>query len=82
MNEMCFALLSQGLGNSVFCAKRNVGKILPADLLNYIANNYTAERACVVGVGVDHETLVGYAKSLQLESKPPAAQGVLKHPAY
>lgn len=60
----------RGLGNSVFCAKRNVGGISPEDLQSFVANNYTADRATVVGVGIDHELLVGYAKSLQLNAKP------------
>lgn len=67
------AAFFRGLGNSVFCAKRNVGSISPEDLQSYVANNFTADRATVIGVGVDHELLVGYAKSLQLESKPAAA---------
>lgn len=67
------AAFYQGLGNSVFCAKRNVGKIGPEDLQSFVTNNFTAERATVVGVGVDHETLLGYAKALQLESKSPVA---------
>lgn len=67
------AAFFQGLGNSVFCAKRNVGKITSADLQSYISNNYTAERACVVGVGIDHDSLLAYAKSLQLESKLPVS---------
>lgn len=67
------AAFFQGLGNSVFCAKRNVGKITPEDLHNFVSANYTAERATVVGVGIDHDTLVGYAKSLQLESKAPVS---------
>lgn len=67
------AAFFQGLGNSVFCAKRNVGKITTEDLHSYIASNYTAERAAVVGVGVDHDQLVSYAKSLQLESKAPTS---------
>lgn len=67
------AAFYQGLGNSVFCAKRNVGKIEPEDLQSFVANNFTADRATVVGIGIDHETLVGYAKALQLDAKPAAA---------
>lgn len=67
------AAYGQGLGNSVFCAKRNVGKLGPEDLQSFVTNNFTAERATVVGVGIDHETLLGYAKALDLQSKSPAA---------
>lgn len=66
------AAFYRGLGNSVFCAKRNVGHISPEDLQSYVANNFTADRATVIGVGIDHELLVGYAKSLQLEGKSSA----------
>lgn len=67
------AAFYQGLGNSVFCAKRNVGQIHAEDLQSFVANNFTGDRATVVGVGVDHNLLVGYAKSLQLDAKPTAA---------
>lgn len=63
------AAFYRGLGNSVFCAKRNVGKISPEDLQSYVTKNFTADRATVIGIGIDHELLVGYAKSLQLEGK-------------
>lgn len=63
------AAFYRGLGNSVFCAKRNVGNISPQELESFVANNLTGDRAVVVGVGIDHDLLVGYAKSLQLEAK-------------
>jgi len=63
------AAFYRGLGNSVFCAKRNVGGISPEDLQSFVSNNFTADRATVIGVGIDHDLLVGYAKSLQLEGK-------------
>lgn len=62
------AAFYRGLGNSVFCAKRNVGSILPEHLQSFVANNFTADRTAVIGIGIDHQYLVGYAKSLQLES--------------
>ncbi|XP_031617093.1 cytochrome b-c1 complex subunit 2, mitochondrial [Contarinia nasturtii] len=63
------AAFYRGLGNSVFCAKRNVGKLSPEDLHSFVSNYLTADRAVVVGVGVDHELLCGYSKQLQLEGK-------------
>lgn len=66
------AAFYRGLGNSVFCAKRNVGKISPEDLQSFVANNFTADRTAIVGVGVDHELLIGYAQQLQLEGKTAA----------
>lgn len=56
------------LGNSIFCAKYNVGRISPESLQHYVATNYRASRAAVVGVGVDHQLLCGFAKSLNLDS--------------
>lgn len=55
------------LGNSVFCAKHHVGKISPECLQHFTAKNFTANRGAVVGVGIDHQFLVGYAKNLYLE---------------
>lgn len=58
----------RGLGNSVFCAKRNVGNISPECLQSFVANNFTSDRATVVGIGIDHNLLLAYAKSLALET--------------
>lgn len=55
------------LGNSIFCAKHHVGKISPETLQHYVGANFTAGRTAVVGVGVDHQFLVGFAKSLKLK---------------
>lgn len=56
------------LGNSIFCAKYNVGRISSETLQHYVATNYRASRTAVVGVGVDHQLLCGFAKSLHLDS--------------
>lgn len=58
----------RGLGNSVFCAKRNVGGISPECLQNFVSNNFTSDRTAVVGIGIDHQLLLAYAKSLTLET--------------
>lgn len=55
------------LGNSPYCAKHHVGKISPECLQHYVASNFVSNRAAVVGVGIDHQLLVGYAKNLYLE---------------
>lgn len=62
------AAFRSGLGNSIFCAKHHVGKISPETLQHYLTSNYKTNRAAVVGVGVDHQLLVGYAKNLGLDS--------------
>lgn len=56
------------LGNSIFCAKYNVGRISSETLQHYVETNYRSSRAAIVGVGVDHQFLCGYAKSLNLNS--------------
>lgn len=61
------AAFRTGLGNSVFCAKHHVGKISPECLQHYVATNFTSNRGAVVGIGIDHQLLVGYAKNLYLE---------------
>lgn len=55
------------LGNSIFCAKHHVGKISSECLQHYVATNFKANRGAVVGVGIDHQLLVGYAKNLPLD---------------
>lgn len=55
-----------GLGNSLFCQKHKVGKISTETLQHYFESNFTANRASVSGVNIDHNTLSGYAQSLQL----------------
>uniref|UniRef100_U5EUK4 Putative microtubule associated complex n=1 Tax=Corethrella appendiculata TaxID=1370023 RepID=U5EUK4_9DIPT len=57
-----------GLGNSLFCPKHHIGKISPEALQHYCAENCTTNRTAVVGVGIDHNLLSGYAQSLQIES--------------
>lgn len=64
------AAFQTGLGNSIFCAKHHVGRLSPETLQHYVAGNFTNGRAAVVGVGVDHQLLVGFAKSLQLQNGP------------
>lgn len=66
------AAFRRELGNSIFCAKHHVGKLSPETLQHYVASNFTNGRTAVVGVGVDHQQLVGFAKTLQLENGPEA----------
>jgi len=62
------AAFRSGLGNSIFCAKHHLGKISSETLQHYLTTNYKTNRAAVVGVGVDHQLLVGYAKNLGIGS--------------
>uniref|UniRef100_A0A1B0C4J2 Peptidase M16 N-terminal domain-containing protein n=1 Tax=Glossina palpalis gambiensis TaxID=67801 RepID=A0A1B0C4J2_9MUSC len=57
-----------GLGNSVYIPKFHIGSLSSETLLHYVANNCTASRCAVVGLGVEHDALVGFARSLPLKS--------------
>lgn len=57
-----------GLGNSIYCAPHNLGKISSETMQHFFAQNCTASRCAVVGINVDHNTLSGYAQSLGLDS--------------
>jgi ubiquinol-cytochrome c reductase core subunit 2 len=56
-----------GLGNSLWCTKKNVGRLSQSVLQNYVATNLTSSRAAVVGIGIDHQLLLGVAKHLDLQ---------------
>lgn len=62
------AAFRTGLGNSVYMPKFQIGKISSETMLHYVANNFRANNCAVVGVGVDHNALVGFAQSLELGS--------------
>lgn len=57
-----------GLGNSIFCQKHKVGKISSETLQNFFETNFVANRAAVTGINIDHNTLTGFAQSLQLNT--------------
>jgi ubiquinol-cytochrome c reductase core subunit 2 len=57
-----------GLGNSIFCPKHQISKLSSETLQHFYSSNFTTNRCAVVGVGVDHQLLVGFAQSLNLES--------------
>lgn len=62
------ASFAGGLGNSIFCPKHKAGKLSTESLQHYFASTCTANRCAVVGVGIDHQILVGYAQSLGLDT--------------
>lgn len=62
------ASFAGGLGNSIFCPKHKAGKLSTETLQHYFASTCTSNRCAVVGVGIDHQILVGYAQSLGLET--------------
>lgn len=58
------AFRETGLGNSIFIANHNIGKISQSLMQDYVAQTHLADRMAVVGLGVDHEALISYAKGL------------------
>jgi len=49
-----------GLGNSLYCPGHAVGSHNTDMLRQFVGKHFTADRMAVVGVGVDHDSLVGY----------------------
>ncbi|GAB0100242.1 cytochrome b-c1 complex subunit 2, mitochondrial [Sergentomyia squamirostris] len=62
------AAFRSGLGNSLFCPDYNVGRLSPETLQHYVSANFTTNRAAVVGINVNHNTLVGFAQNLPIDS--------------
>lgn len=58
------AAYRNGLGNSLFCGKHNVGKVTPETLLHYVCENFTSNKGAVIGLGINHDELVAYAKNM------------------
>lgn len=62
------AAYRNGLGNSIFCPSFNVGNISNETLQHYVAQTFTTNRASVVGIGIEQNLLLGYAKNLNVQS--------------
>ncbi|KAM8710859.1 hypothetical protein ACLKA7_017480 [Drosophila subpalustris] len=58
------AAFRRGLGNSIYIPRFQLGRISSESLLHYVANNFHAGTAAVVGVGIDNNTLSGFAQNL------------------
>nr|XP_022901987.1 cytochrome b-c1 complex subunit 2, mitochondrial [Onthophagus taurus] len=56
------------LGNSLFIAKYNIGKIGSETLQHYVRQNFTPTRGAVVGLGIDHSKLEQIGQCLKIES--------------
>ncbi|XP_075163610.1 ubiquinol-cytochrome c reductase core protein 2 [Haematobia irritans] len=69
------AAFRNGLGNSVYVPKFQIGKLSSETMLHYVANNFNASRCAVVGVGVDQNALVGFAQSLELATAGKSGTG-------
>lgn len=60
------AAYRRGLGNSIFCAPKKIGKISPETLQNYVAENLTANRCAVGASGLSLDRAVAIAQTLNL----------------
>lgn len=62
------AAFNRGLGNSLYAASTNLSNITANALQKFVKTNFTLNRVAVVGVGIEHEALLGLAKSFQLDA--------------
>ncbi|KAH8395306.1 hypothetical protein KR222_008571, partial [Zaprionus bogoriensis] len=62
------AAFRRGLGNSIYIPRFQLGNISSESLLHYVANNFAAGTAAVVGVGIENNTLSGFAQNLNFPS--------------
>lgn len=67
------AAFNRGLGNVLYAGHWNVSNITADALQNFVSTNFTSNRAAIVGVGIDHESLLSFAKSFQLQAGTAAA---------
>ncbi|XP_071543367.1 cytochrome b-c1 complex subunit 2, mitochondrial [Panulirus ornatus] len=67
-----------GLGNSVFVPDHHIGKLSSDVLSNYVDSTHLASRMAVVGLGVDHDTLISCVNSLGV----PAGEGAAGFSSY
>lgn len=59
------AAYRSGLGNSLFIAKYNLGKVGPETLQHFVNCNLTSDKATVVGLGVDHKELTYFVEKVK-----------------
>lgn len=78
MNSLHRAAFRKGLGNSLFCSKHRAGKISSETLQHYIAENFGANTCAVIGLAVDHDDLVNYAKNIPLPTAKSSEQSPSK----
>uniref|UniRef100_A0A1B6F9K8 Peptidase M16 N-terminal domain-containing protein n=1 Tax=Cuerna arida TaxID=1464854 RepID=A0A1B6F9K8_9HEMI len=55
-----------GLGNSIYCPKYFLKELDSETLMHYYYNNFVPSRGLVIGQGIEHETLVSFAQSLEI----------------
>ncbi|CAL4077133.1 unnamed protein product [Meganyctiphanes norvegica] len=69
------AFRGQGLGNSIYVPSHKVGGVSQAALLEFAAATHTAGGMAIVGLGVEHDALISYAKGLGISGGAAAATG-------
>jgi len=69
------AFRAEGLGNSLYVPSHKVGKVSQAQMLEFASATHTAGSLAVVGLGIEHDALVAYAKGLGLSGDGPASTG-------
>jgi ubiquinol-cytochrome c reductase core subunit 2 len=62
------AAFRNGLGNSIYIPKYQIGRLSSETLLHYVCSNYTTGRCAVVGIGIDQNTLSGFAQCLDVQA--------------
>lgn len=62
------AAYNRGLGNSIFCPERNIGRFSSGDMQRYVNSTFSADRCVVVGYGVNHDMLIDYAHSFGIDA--------------
>ncbi|XP_057672460.1 cytochrome b-c1 complex subunit 2, mitochondrial [Diorhabda carinulata] len=62
------AYRSQGLGNSLFIPKSQVGKVSSETLQHYVASNFLSGTAAVVGTGINENVVKQFASSLEIQT--------------
>ncbi|XP_030380111.1 cytochrome b-c1 complex subunit 2, mitochondrial [Scaptodrosophila lebanonensis] len=63
------AAFRTGLGNSIYIPRFQLGRLSTESLLHYVASTFNAGNAAVVGVGIDNNTLSGFAQTLDFPGK-------------
>lgn len=66
VESMHKAAFRGGLNNSLFCPDYKLGSHTSEMLHDYVKSCFTADRITVVGVGVDHDKLLGYSQNFEI----------------
>ncbi|EZA62468.1 hypothetical protein DMN91_003930 [Ooceraea biroi] len=73
------AAYQDGLGYSLYCPKRQLGKLNMESLQHFVNNWFTGSRCAVVATGVPLSDLSSFAASLKVGTEDKAAQAAKYH---